>query len=550
MILKPWKKLFSPQILSRGWEYYDAELVTIDSMDEEYIEATVEGTEPYEVTIVLENGSVRDMSCSCPYAADGKNCKHMAAVLYTVAEEKDEDYLSAYKEQADAEKEKLEKELDSLTEEQLRALLLQAALRHQDVQDRIAWTGQKEAGAAAKKAWAEEIKRIAYEASDCDGFISYYRAREYEDSLLSFLYDTIDPLRENGLVMDAFELVGMVLFSALSQDIDDSDGELSSISSSCTNLWKKLIADPEADQKRMFRYLAGKLRQSKNDGFTREILISALSEYFTDESLLPDILALVDKQIGKASDYELPILIERRIELMKRMRLSPEEIHAYRQSFWKYPFIRRQELDEMEQEGRYMDALALLLICEDMDQKEPHLLAEYAKRRVQILEKSGPRLAYEEALKKYVFSFYQRDLTYILKLKEITAQDKWPGLREKLFQSPTTKWLRHEIQLSDGLIETLLQELEQEETPRDILKYEKELRKQFPERTRDLLLRLYREEMKTAGSRTAYADIIRDLKKLYGYPEGRAKVKSLALSWRKTYIRRTALLDELDKAGL
>ena len=37
--------------------------------------------------IFLEDGEVAEMYCSCPYAEEGKNCKHMAAVLYEWSEE-------------------------------------------------------------------------------------------------------------------------------------------------------------------------------------------------------------------------------------------------------------------------------------------------------------------------------------------------------------------------------------------------------------------------------------------------------------------------------
>ena len=45
MEIADWKKLFAPHILSRGEEYYESELVEIEAMDEQSIEATVEGTD-------------------------------------------------------------------------------------------------------------------------------------------------------------------------------------------------------------------------------------------------------------------------------------------------------------------------------------------------------------------------------------------------------------------------------------------------------------------------------------------------------------------------
>ena len=53
--------------------------------DDEII-AQVEGTDVYDVRIVLDGEDVIDMYCSCPYARDGHNCKHMAAVLFKFEE--------------------------------------------------------------------------------------------------------------------------------------------------------------------------------------------------------------------------------------------------------------------------------------------------------------------------------------------------------------------------------------------------------------------------------------------------------------------------------
>ena len=53
-------------------------------MTEDGYKAVVSGSEDYSVEIVIENGKVLSMVCDCPYAEDGNNCKHMAAVLYEI----------------------------------------------------------------------------------------------------------------------------------------------------------------------------------------------------------------------------------------------------------------------------------------------------------------------------------------------------------------------------------------------------------------------------------------------------------------------------------
>ncbi|PWJ09682.1 SWIM zinc finger family protein [Ruminococcus flavefaciens] len=77
-----WKKLFNPIIIERGYDYYrngNAEILS--SMADE-VNAVVSGSDDYEGSIYLSDGEIDDIYCDCPYASDGNNCKHMAAVLY------------------------------------------------------------------------------------------------------------------------------------------------------------------------------------------------------------------------------------------------------------------------------------------------------------------------------------------------------------------------------------------------------------------------------------------------------------------------------------
>lgn len=82
-----WYNLFKSHILDRGAVYHQDGYVSVFNMTEQGIEAEVEGTENYHVNIELDGETVINMSCDCPYAEDGKNCKHMAAVLFRFEEE-------------------------------------------------------------------------------------------------------------------------------------------------------------------------------------------------------------------------------------------------------------------------------------------------------------------------------------------------------------------------------------------------------------------------------------------------------------------------------
>lgn len=80
-----WKKYFNSTILSRGRQYYhEGRVKRLTHRDHEWF-AAVKGSRSYNVIARIgEDGDIEDMECSCLYAYNGQNCKHMAALLYAV----------------------------------------------------------------------------------------------------------------------------------------------------------------------------------------------------------------------------------------------------------------------------------------------------------------------------------------------------------------------------------------------------------------------------------------------------------------------------------
>ena len=84
-----WKKNFRDSVLERGQNYYNRNRVQGLSCDSDVYRARVLGVSDYNVEIKIQDDDVADMKCSCPYAAVGMNCKHMAAVMFAIdAEQK------------------------------------------------------------------------------------------------------------------------------------------------------------------------------------------------------------------------------------------------------------------------------------------------------------------------------------------------------------------------------------------------------------------------------------------------------------------------------
>ena len=74
--MKNWESEFASHILKRSFDYFEEGAVHELIQTADGYEATVEGSDSYSVEIAISNQTLMAMSCDCPYAEDGKNCKH------------------------------------------------------------------------------------------------------------------------------------------------------------------------------------------------------------------------------------------------------------------------------------------------------------------------------------------------------------------------------------------------------------------------------------------------------------------------------------------
>ncbi len=82
------KNNFGSEILKRGYDYYKQGRVKNIIIDGKKVKATVIGSRNYRVIIFTASN---DFKCTCPYEF---NCKHEAAVLYSLRESKNFDTVS------------------------------------------------------------------------------------------------------------------------------------------------------------------------------------------------------------------------------------------------------------------------------------------------------------------------------------------------------------------------------------------------------------------------------------------------------------------------
>lgn len=88
-----WKNRIKDIILYRGEDYYLDGRVKDIERDGDVYSAHVEGTETYDTSVEVKNGELLFWSCDCPY--DRGICKHVAALLFAIENEFEDDKNSS-----------------------------------------------------------------------------------------------------------------------------------------------------------------------------------------------------------------------------------------------------------------------------------------------------------------------------------------------------------------------------------------------------------------------------------------------------------------------
>ena len=545
-----WSELFPPHIWQRGLNYHrDGHILSIHHCGN-YITAEVEGSEIYNVSLTLDERTnrIEDFYCDCPYGEDGTPCKHLAALLCALEEEQNEPLEMTDMTESE---QSINSTVQLLSPEQMRQLLIQLAQTDSFVREKILLMTSEQFPNSQRHQWQLDLQNLTDEASDRSGFIDYEDAYEYCSSLADYLNDRILDMLQKGFIMEAFELVCMVFQTGMEQEMDDSDGGLSMLAGCCIGEWDNILELASAEnQKEIYRWFSTEYK--KND----------LSQMFLDEyifnaswnlEIVPELLSFLDQQIrvcaGSDSSYRLNGLIAHRINWMEKAGISTEEKEEYLQKHHRFPAVREYEISRAKRSGDWKTVIARLEESKILDADKKGLVAEYSQQLIEIYEKINDFSALRHELEYYLFSFHQDDLKHVDKMKAILPASEWEEMRSRLLDSASMKYQKYPLLHQEGMYGQLMDCIEAQSDIHSLERYEKVLKREFPQRCIQVYTVYLHQAMLRAYSRREYRSVIQTLKKLKKYPEGKATAQAIAEQWKQKYPRRTSMVDELRKAG-
>ena len=558
--MSDWKDLFQEHILDRGESYYfDGAVLELHKTEHGY-HGVVEGTEDYEVDIEMEGGRICEMYCSCPYAEGGNNCKHMAAVLFEIEEQSEEDILTEETCQDDQEQE-VEEIIERIPEEELRSFVKEIAAQNSEIRNILMTRYAVKIDEKQMDLLKQGVNQHVWEYGDRSGYIDYRNAWDFCWALENYLEDKVDTLIDRKCYRQAFELTNYVFRTIGNIDIDDSDGGTSQVANACYDKWKEILENcSEEEKNEMFSWFMSHLSCNYVIDYLEDYMEDFLTHEFQNremlEKMLKDLYERIEMQALSTDcgstwsvrhGYENNII--KRLELMERLDFPEEEIREYRRRHWRFSAVRELEIQENLDNGNLDEAIRILQESKTLDKEYPGLVARYSEQLISIYETQPDKEGYKKELLYYVFECPQNNLVHIYKLKEVCTDKEWEDYREQILKNPKNYNILYPFMEKEGMYESMLECIRKETFIYNLDKYEKVLKEKFPDQVRDIYISYLRHEAERAGNRKRYRELMKYLKKIRRYPGGKEKASEIAENWRGMYYRRTAMMDEMRKAG-
>ncbi|SEH71669.1 SWIM zinc finger [Ruminococcus flavefaciens] len=532
-----WKELFEKRILERGYDYYRSNKVEITTISSDEIGAVVSGTDDYEVNIYYSGNEIDDMFCDCPYAVDGKNCKHMAAVLYMA---------EGLKEMSGSTVTDMEGLLNSTDAELIKKFLINAMKFDTALKDRFVRFISAENGNINIDDYKTRLSILVKNYSDKSGFINWKNASPFIGDAVALLEECTENLIKWKRFVDAFEISSYYNDEIMITAIDD-DGDISYFQSECFKILEAIAVASDLNTKRRLFNMAFQKLDTRFSYFS-EIYFLFIRNCFDEDEFLEKMLDYSDKVILKKNidDYELEEWIVYHIELMGKLDYSFEDIEFFCKRYWKYNDVREYLADKYLANGDTEKAVAVLKESLEIKKGSINAFEALHSKLKDIYKQIGDKRNYVKELWIILTKCSNTDLNYYLEYKSLFADDEWKENREKLFSSMKYKAMLPEYFIEEGLIDRLADYVFENNNIYLIEKYESLLVDDYSE----LVLGAYANELNKAAERTAdrptykcWADKLRHMKNINN---GEKAVNEIIERWRELYCNRRAMMQEIN----
>ena len=557
-----WEHLFESHILERGWDYYENEYVREILKEESGIKAWVEGSELYQVRIAITDGEVINMTCTCPYAEGGLNCKHMAAVLYMFEED---DCVDINEDSFELNRDKNKPFIDvhelvkGAEDDLVRKFLTDILKSNEALLNRFKIAVNQEISEDDIRAYKIEIDQIFRKYEGRGNFIDYYHTPGFISELYEFLCEDIRTMLDNKQYEAAFLLSTYLFVKVGNVDMDDSDGGTSMISDECQDIWFEILEESvdERLEQKMFQWFMKSLDGSVID-YMEDYIEKTLFVYFKENKYMEEKLKLTDIMIKSASDKRddwhsgrlVGYWVKRHLDVLVEMNVDKSEIDEFCHKYWNVPEIRKKYIEKSVNEKNYIRAIEILNESKKIDADFRGLVYDYSVNLKKLYKLIGDDTAYKNELWKLISDYDKGNLNIFRELKSLYPVDEWEVKRQIIFDNYKNYYGIEKLYLEEKMYEKLLTVVTESVGLYSLTEYEKVLKPIYEKE----LLDKYEREVRSMAYRTSdrkfYKQIVSVLERMQKYDKGKDLVRNIVTEWRWIYKNRRAMMEELGRLKL
>lgn len=291
--------LCTEQSFERGVNYHHRGRIQELDIDGEEIRATVRGSRDYDVSIDVENDTIRTY-CSCPYDYAG-DCKHVVAVLLAVDDRDTDTDTDSVDESTENLPESVDVEalVEQTTADELRTFLVDVIEGDRDIRDRFVAFAGEDTGKTIYD-YKQEIGRLFEDAAGRRGMIEYDTRTDF-----SQYYDLAETHRERGRV-DAATDIYRALAEAIRENmnrIDDSSGHYGREIERAVESYAETIVEQDFEHEEKQPYIEYLFKEfvEADYGFASDDYDDALRTLCTTRRDLEYWLELLDTHVSGVS---------------------------------------------------------------------------------------------------------------------------------------------------------------------------------------------------------------------------------------------------------
>lgn len=569
----------SKTILDRGKDYYDNGCVKkIKESGKGNWEARVDGTDKYEVALILKKNDVINYDCDCPY--DGDVCKHVVALLYYLKEKLTVDIKpkkTVAQKKTVSKRFSFENLLDVISLKEYKDFIGYYATFDKDFKTNFElYFSHKDSNFNIEKTYTPLIKKLVRKYTE-HGFMDYRSCRAFANEIHLIIKTANDYFTKDNF-RDSLALA-KVLIRETTKPIewcDDSSGMLGDTISNTIDLLNEMVAStavPFPIKEQISTFLNEELKNSlyfdyANFGYEMTHVFFNSSKLTANYEVF---LTFIDKKIEdyRHTDYREFFTTEKITFLQAVGKIT--EAKALISQNMDITEVRASEVNKYVEKEDYAQAKTLINEGIAIAEKKRHDGTVYYWKKelyiIAMLQKDI--LAMREYAKILAFD-YGFEPEYYNRWKSTFISSEWTKNIESYIEVITHKVTENHNKAKDSYYKTplhidLLESLSdiyiQEEYTDRILgliktgfnlnllvTYHNILLAEYATDLLELYPIALDKECETANSRSDYKSIANVMKKIIKtIPKSKAVVTAIVEKLIQQYPRRPAMIDEFNK---